>query len=69
MFRCTSGWDGCHNLSGGHDPYDRAVTPGRRSLGVRCVAATSVTMGGASGPSNESAMAHRHLLQEDQDSV
>ena len=35
-------------------PYDSAVTPGRRSLGVRCVIATSVAVGGASGPSMDS---------------
>ena len=32
-------------------------------------AATSVAVGGASGPSNGSARAHRHLLREDKDSV
>ena len=34
-----------------------------------CVAATGVAVGGASDLSNESALAHHHLLQEDQDSV
>ena len=61
MFRCTSSWDG--------SPYDSAVTPGRWSLDALCEAATSVAVGGASGSSNGSAQAHRHLLREDMDSV
>ena len=40
-----------------------------RSLGVLCVAATSVAVGGALGPSDGSAQAHRHLLREDRDPV
>ena len=62
-------WDEWHDLSGGHDPYDSAVTPGRRFLRVLCVAVTGVAVGGASGPSNESTLAHRRLLREDQYSV
>ena len=61
VFRCTSSWDGF--------PYDSAVTSGRRSLEALCEAATSVLVDGASGPSNGSAWAHRHLLREDKDSV
>ena len=58
-------WYGFCGLSGGRDPCKSAVIPGRRSLGPLCVAATSVAVGGASGPSNKNARTHRRLLRED----
>ena len=68
----VSGWDGCHGLSGGHDPYDSAVIPGRRFRGALWVAVPGVAVGGVSGPSNEGTLAclvHHHLLWEDRDTV
>ena len=65
----TCGWDGCHGLSGGRAPYDSSATPRGRFHGALWVAVTGVAVGEASGPSNESALAHRRLLLEDRDAV